>query len=111
MISVRLIDRGQGSFALRGRLDLSSIGEILFTGQNQFENYEDITVDLDEAECASTAGLALLMEWSTWSVAHGKKLVYENVASNLLDLIEVNGVHKLLQVSLEVMRSRAGPDL
>ncbi len=99
-MSVSLIDRGQGSFALRGGLDLSSIGEILFTGQKQFENYEDISVDLTEAECASTAGLALLMEWSTWSVAHGKKLVYKNAAINLLDLIEVNGVHKLLQVSL-----------
>ena len=99
-MSVSLIDRGQGSFALRGRLDLSSIGEIVFMGQKQFENHEDLTVDLGEAECASTAGLALLMEWSTWSVVHGKKLVYKNAASNLLELIEVNGVHKLLQVSL-----------
>ena len=99
-MSVSLVDRGQGSFALHGRLELSSIGEILFTGQKQFENHEDITVDLDEAECASTAGLALLMEWSTWSVAHGKKIVYKNASSNLLDLIEVNGVHNLLQVSL-----------
>ncbi len=99
-MSVSLVDRGQGSFALRGRLDLSSIGEILVAGQNQCENHEDISIDLTEAECASTAGLALLMEWSTWSVAHGKKLVYKNAASNLLELIEVNGVHKLLQVSL-----------
>ena len=97
-MSISLIDRGQGTFALRGRLDLSSIGEMLFTGQNQFEDYENITVDLDEAECASTAGLALLIEWTTWSAVQGKKLAYKNAASNLLDLIEVNGVHKLLQV-------------
>ena len=99
-MNVSLIDRGQGSFALRGQLDLSSIGEILFAGQKQFEKHENLSVDLTEAECASTVGLALLMEWSTWSVAHGKKLVYKNAANNLLDLIEVNGVHKLLQVSL-----------
>ena len=97
-MSISLIDRGQGTFALRGRLDLSSIGEMLFTGQNQFEDYENITVDLDEAECASTAGLALLIEWTIWSAVQGKKLAYKNAASNLLDLIEVNGVHKLLQV-------------
>ena len=97
-MSISLIDRGQGTFALRGRLDLSSIGEMLFTGQNRFEDYENITVDLDEAECASTAGLALLIEWTTWSAVQGKKLAYKNAASNLLDLIEVNGVHKLLQV-------------
>ena len=98
-MNVSLIDRGQGSFALRGQLDLSSIGEILFAGQKQFEKHENLSVDLTEAECASTAGLALLIEWATWSAAHGKKLAYKNVASNLLCLIEVNGVDRLLQVS------------
>ncbi len=97
-MTVSLINCGQGTFALRGRLDLTNIGEILFAGQSQFDDYENITVDLDDADCASTAGLALLIEWSTWSAAHGKKLAYENAASNLLVLIEVNGVLKLLQV-------------
>ena len=99
-MSVSLIDCGQGTFTLRGRLDLANVGEILFAGQSQFDDYEDIIVDLDHADCASTAGLALLIEWATWSAAHGKKLTYENAASNLLALIEVNGVHKLLQVSI-----------
>lgn len=98
-MSASLIDMGQGTFALHGRLDLSSIGKILFSGQNRFENYENITVNLEESDCASTAGLALLIEWSTWSDAHGKKLTYENASSNLLDLIDMNGVDELLQVS------------
>ena len=97
-MTVSLVDGGQGTFALRGRLDLSNIGDILFTGQNQFDEYENIIVDLDNADCASTAGLALLIEWSTWSAAHGKELTYTHAAGNLLVLIEVNGVHKLLQV-------------
>jgi len=98
-MSASLIDLGQGTFVLRGRLDLPSIGEILFAGQKEFENYENITVDLGEADCASTAGLALLIEWSIWSDARGKKLAYTNAARNLLDVIDVNGVDKLLQVS------------
>lgn len=90
---------GDGRFVLRGRIDLSNAGKVLPTGQSHFARYDSITIDLDQADCASTAGVALLLEWSTWSSANGKRLSYINAPDSLIDLVKLNGVEQLLQLS------------
>ena len=94
-----LTDLGEGRFILHGRVDFSNAGDALFTGQSHFNDHANITIDLGQADCASTAGLALLLEWSTWSNANGKRLSYGNAPRGLIDLVELNGVKQLLQMS------------
>lgn len=89
---------GNGCFRLRGRLDLACAGRVLVAGQKLMRGHEDICIDLQQADCANTAGLALLVEWSTWCAAQGRTLRYRHPADKLLDLIAVNGVGELLHL-------------
>ena len=61
------------------------------------EDHERVTVDVEHADCASTVGMALLLEWSTWSSACGTKLSYTNASSRLIDMVKLNDVEDLLQ--------------
>ncbi len=69
------------------------------TGQSYFNHHDDIAIDLAHADCTSTAGMALLLEWSTWSSANGKRLSYRNAPGGLIDLVKLNGDEQLLQMS------------
>jgi len=94
-----LTDLGDGRFILCGRFNLSNVAEALPTGHRDFNHYDNIIIDLDQADCASTAGVALLLEWSTWSRANGKRLSYANAPANLIALVKLNGVEELLKIS------------
>ncbi len=94
-----LTDLGDGDFALQGRVSLSNAGYALTAGQEQFIHYESITVNIEQADCASTVGMALLLEWSTWSRANGKNISYTNASSRLLDMVTLNDVEDLMQLT------------
>jgi len=98
-MSYSLVGLGAGRFELSGQLDLSNVGQALFAGQDSFAQHDDISIDLAGANCASTAGMALLLEWSTWCSANGKQLVYAKVPGRLVDLARLNDVEHLLQLS------------
>ena len=98
-MSYSLLSLGDGRFELSGRLDLSNVGEALFAGQNVFAHHGTISVDLAAADCASTAGMALLLEWSTWCAANAKRLVFVAVPGRLVDLARLNDVEQLLHFS------------
>ena len=92
-----LTDLGDGTFAFRGRVDQLNAGSALAAGQKQFQRYEHVTVDVEQADCASTVGMALLLEWSTWSSASGTQISYTNASSRLIDMVKLNDVEDLLQ--------------
>ena len=94
-----LVDLGAGQFELSGELDLSNVGDALLTGQNQFVPYDSISIDLAGASCTNSAGMALLLEWSTWCSARGKQLYYVAVPGRLFDLARLNDVEQLLRMS------------
>ncbi len=94
-----LLNLGAGRFELSGQLDVSNVGDALFTGQNEFVHHDNISIDLAEANCANTAGMALLLEWSTWCGARGKKLAYVEVPARLFELARLNDVEQLLRLS------------
>ena len=55
---------GHGKFSLLGHANVANVGQLLVDGREQFIELDDITVDLEQADCCNTAGLALLLEWS-----------------------------------------------
>ena len=97
-----LTDLGGGAFELRGRLDLSNVSSALFAGQRYFDHHDTITIDIAQADCASTIGIALLLEWSTWSSTNGKRLSYKNVPISFIGLARLNDVEDLLQISTKI---------
>ena len=101
MTGFSLDDVGGGEFELHGRLDLSNAGKALSEGQSHFDHHDKITVDIAQAECASTVGMALLLEWSTWSSNNGKRLSYKNAPTNFIELARLNDVEDMIDFSRE----------
>ena len=52
-----------------------------------------------KADCCNTAGLALLMKWSTWCQLYGIKLIYEKPQDCLLKIVRINDVEQVLSFS------------
>jgi len=96
-MSYSLTSLGNGRFELNGQLDVSNVGMALFGGQNEFAQHDTISINLAGANCASTAGMALLLEWSTWCKHNEKQLLYTAVPSRLVDLARLNDVQQLLR--------------
>ena len=101
MTDFSLTHLGDGAFELCGQLDLSNVVKALSAGQSTFKHHENISIDVSEADCASTVGMALLLEWSTWSIANEKHISYTNVPARLIDLVNLNDVSDLMQFSSE----------
>jgi len=64
-VGIEMDDHGDGKFSLSGSASFSNIGPLLFAGQKLFIGHDKITINLANACFASSAGLALLMEWSS----------------------------------------------
>ncbi len=67
MSNFKLEDRGGGKFALGGRMAFDTAGQILFDSEELFEEHTRIEVDLSGVNHTDSAGLALLLEWITWT--------------------------------------------
>jgi len=93
---VALKSHGRGNFSMSGSIDFGNVSKLLVDGQAQFAAYKAIKVNLSNADCASTAGLALLLQWSTSCRAIGTNIVYEKAPENLVDLARINDVEQLL---------------
>ncbi len=99
-LDVGLNYHGHGNFSLSNRVDFSNVGRLLVNGQQQFIDHKVLAVDVVEADCANTAGLALLMEWSTWCQSNGIKLAYKRPQHNLLQIVRINDIEQMLSFSL-----------
>ena len=95
-MTIELEILGHGRFSLYGHADVTNVGRLLADGREQFIGLDEITVDLELADCCNTAGLALLMEWSTWCQSCGIKLTYEKPHEDLLEIVRINDVEEVL---------------
>lgn len=105
-----LVDHGRGQFSLVGCVGLSNAGRLSVNGSQKFLGHESITINLARAECASTVGLALLLEWSSWCGSNGMQLTYELPEADLLAIIEANNVSDMLPISSEPACNHFSPD-
>ena len=98
-MTIELENLGRGSFLFYGRADVTNIARMLADGTEQFIGLDDISVDLEQADCGNTAGLALLLEWSTWCRSYGIKLKYRRPQEDLLEIVKINDVDDVLPFS------------
>ncbi len=90
---------GHGRFGLFGHSNMTNVGRVLADGRDEFVGLKDITIELDQADCCNTAGLALLMEWSTWCQSRGIRLMYDKPQEELLEIVRINDVEAMLTFS------------
>ena len=98
-MTIELENLGPGRFFLYGRADVTNVARMLADGREQFIGLDDISVDLEQADCGNTAGLALLIEWSTWCRSYDIKLKYRRPPKDLLEMVRINDVAEVLTFS------------
>ena len=98
-MTIELENLGSGRFSLYGHADFTNVARLLADGREQFIGLDDISVNLEMADCCNTAGLALLLEWSTWCNLYGIRLIYIRPQNCLLDIVRINDVEQVLSFS------------
>lgn len=98
-MTIELENIGTGKFSLYGRADITNVGRLLADGREQFIGLDDVSVDLEQSDCGNTAGLALLLEWSTWCRSYGIRLKYRRPPEDLLEIVRINDVDEVLLFS------------
>lgn len=98
-MNAKIKHNDNGFFNLAGRIELDNIGSLLTDGQIQFTGHSTVVIDLSDADCANTAGLALLLEWASWCRAQAIKLQYKNPHTKLHQIVKINDLEQVLSFS------------
>ncbi len=105
----RLEARGENRYCLSGTADSGNAGRLLAEGKRAFTGTSSITVDLGDCDCASSAGLALLLEWSLWCTTQGIELHYHDATPGLVKAAAIHGVTEALPLRRSDNDSTASP--
>jgi phospholipid transport system transporter-binding protein len=85
-----------GRYALAGDVGFDNAARVLAEGEAAFATLGDVEVDLAGVGRVDSAGLALLLEWSTSAREAGKSVRYRNVPPAISALAGLSDVSELL---------------
>jgi len=88
-------------YCLTGIIGFDNAGDLVAEGKCRFVGHDHVAVDLSLADVASTAGIAVLMEWASWCNTQDIRLQYECVRPEVLDVARLNGVEMMLPIDPE----------
>lgn len=96
------VEQSNASLQLSGNLDRESLKsdwwQVLSAAQKASLNkVEQLSVDLENASRADTAGLAWLINIARDANAHNIKVIFANVPTKLLNLADLSGAKPILQ--------------
>ncbi len=94
--SFELEDIGEGRFRLVGDMSFGTAESILRRSEDLFEDYTRIEVDLSGVEKADSAGLALLLEWTTWAIQTVREIRFVDMPERVVAIARVTEVENLL---------------
>ena len=89
-------DLGDGHFAIRSDLTFESASRILLQSKQMFASCDRISVEMSAAGEADSAGLALLLEWISWTRHTNREITYEKIPERLLAIARISEVSDLL---------------
>jgi len=98
-VNIRLENRGEGRFSMKGELDLITVPAVWRAGQVAFAKETNIEVDLKRIERSDSAGLALLIEWLRECKNAGKTLTYLNMPAQMLAIARASSLDQILPLS------------
>jgi phospholipid transport system transporter-binding protein len=96
MSAFRLIDRGNGEYAVQGELTFATAAMALKATAGLFGRGAALSFDLGGVERADSAGVALLIEWVRHAAKSGAALRYHRLSEPLRAIIRVSGVEKVI---------------
>jgi len=96
MSDYTLENRGDGSFALSGKMGFDTAGSILNESEVLFEEHTLLTVDLSGVTQTDSAGLALLLEWITWANHTVREIRFEGMPDKIHAIAKTTEVDSLL---------------
>ena len=97
MSDYTLEDRGDGHFALSGRMSFDTADAILRESEALFEHHTLLTVDLSGVTHTDSAGLALLLEWITWANHTVREIRFEGMPAKIDAIAKTTEVDSLLK--------------
>ncbi len=87
-----LTDLGDGHFALHGDLSFDTVEQILRASKELFKGQTNIEVDLSGVGKTDSAGLALLLEWISWSASSGIDIRFAEMPAKILAIAQTTEV-------------------
>ena len=92
--------RDNGAVEVSGQLTFQSVPQFL-AGSDQWlqGGHGKVTIDMRDVTLADSAGLALMLEWQQLARAAGREIVFINMPEQMRDLIQVNGLQQVFQLS------------
>jgi len=89
-------DKGDGTFAIIGKLTFKTVTDIFEESKEAFEEHAVITVDLSGVTESDSAGLALLLEWINWAKYYVHEIQYKNLPDQIKAIAEISEVEDML---------------
>ena len=97
MRSYTLENRGNGQFALSGRMSFDTAAQILKASEDMFEEHTLIEVDLSGVTHTDSAGLALILEWITWANHTVREIRFHDMPAKIDAIAKTTEVDDLLK--------------
>ena len=96
------INSDSEGFAVQGHLTAASVMGLLGESAMLFDFHSHVSVNLGQVERASSAGLALLLEWQRLAQQSGGSMDFRQVPKNLLTLAQLSDLDEVLVLSGKV---------
>ena len=97
MSDYELKDLGDGRFSLSGEMTFETAERILLSSEEPFEQHTRIEVDLAGVDKSDSAGLALLLEWITWSNHTVREIRFLSMPERVLAIAKTTEIDHLLK--------------
>lgn len=96
MSDYALENRGEGNFAIVGKMTFATAAQLLEESKQSFDEHPVIKVDLAQVTEGDSAGLALLLEWVNWAKYYVHEISYQNIPPQILSIAEISEVDEML---------------
>ncbi len=96
MSDYELRDFGGGRFALSGSMSFETADRILRDSAVPFRQHDSIEIDFSGVTEADSAGLALLIEWKSWSAERDASIQFSALPRAITAIARTTDVEHLL---------------
>ena len=96
MSDFELRGAGNGQFALSGAMSFETADRILRASKGSFGDHDDVEVDFSGVTDADSAGLALLIEWKSWTAQGSTQIRFKGLPRSIKAIARTTDVEHLL---------------
>ena len=85
-------------FLIHGDLDFSNINMLYKKSLPYLPSVGRLIFDFSQVKSSNSAGLALMIEWQKYALAHHQKLEFQHLPANLLVIAQAANLLSLLKI-------------